>query len=516
MPGAVKECICVHIGQAGCQVGEKVWELFCEEHKIGPDGKAADYSAGLIDTDPEREGDEEHAYESFFNETSGNQFVPRAVFIDTDPASKDCLRASQFKSLFHPDCMVTYKRSCMGVFSEGFTMGREYMMVENTMNTIDKAVDLCENLQGFFVMHAVGGGCGSGLACALLHEMRARYAKQSIFQPLIYPSQNMANSIVEPYNCLLATHQIHQGKTCDLTMLMDNEQAYKVAMKNLKIPNPTFCHLNKIIAQIISGTTTSLRFPCLLNASLQEVVTNLVPDSRYRYASVSFAPMRSKKHAQHESLSVDAIVKELFEEYNAMCDIRETKTNRYLAACIMLRGKELVENDEGKKVLGPIQVTRAMKSVTAMRESSASSHRSPVKFLPWVQGGFKVGVVAEPPTAVKDFEMAKTDRSGCMIANTTAIRQVFVRQYIRFLKLSYRKAYFDQFIACGLEPSEFSDAQDTMREIIDSYEELLGECARTENENARNDSDMVAILPEASKPREGGGMESTRAPDDSR
>ena len=30
------------------------------------------------------------------------------------------------------------------------------------MNTIDKAVDLCENLQGFFVMHAVGGGCGSG------------------------------------------------------------------------------------------------------------------------------------------------------------------------------------------------------------------------------------------------------------------------------------------------------------------------------------------------------------------
>jgi len=417
--------------------------------------------------------------------------------------------------LFHPDCMVTYKRSCMGIFSEGFTMGKEYMMVDNAMNCIDKAVDLCENLQGFFVMHAVGGGCGSGLGCAILQEMRTRYDKKNIFQPLIYPSKNMANSIVEPYNCLLATHQMHRENTCDLTMMMDNEQAYKVAMKNLKIPNPTFCHLNKIIAQIISGTTTSLRFPCLLNASLQEVVTNLVPDSRYRYCSVSFAPMRHGKHAQHESLSTEAIVKELFEEYTAMCDIRETKNNRYLAACIMLRGKEWIDNDEtGQKEQGPIQVTRALKSVTAMREVQKGG-RSPVKFLPWVQGGFKVGVVSEPPCVPNDFEMAKTDRAGCMIANTTAIRQVFVRQYIRFLKLSYRRAYFDQFIRCGLEQSEFDDAKDTMRGIIDSYEELLGLCAEQENEKARTAADRVDILPEQTKPRDGGGMESTRAPDES-
>jgi tubulin alpha len=510
MPGAVKECICVQIGQAGCQIGEKVWELFCKEHKIGPDGKAADYSAGLA------EDSEEHAYESFFNETSGSQFVPRTIFIDTDPASKDCLKASQFKSLFHPECMVTYKRSCMGVFSEGMMMGNEYMMVDNAMNAIDKQVDLCENLQGFFVMHAVGGGCGSGLGASILKEMRTRYAKQCIYQPLIYPSQNMANSIVEPYNCVLATHHIHSGNDnngyCDMTMLMDNEQAYKVAKRNLKIPNPTFCHLNKIIAQIISGATTSLRFPCMLNASLHEVVTNLVPDKKYRYTSVSFAPIRHRDHSKHESLSTEAIIKELFEEYNAMCDIRETKSNRYLAACIMLRGKEWTQNDDGKKVLAPIAVTKAMKSVTSMREPSGSSHRSPVKFLPWVQGGFKVGVVGEGPTSPGDFEMAPTERAGCMMANTTAIRQVFVRQYVRFLKLSYRKAYFDQFISCGLEPSEFTDAQDTMRGIIDSYEELLGQCAEQENEHT---SDRVEILPEQTKPREG-AMESTRVPDDSR
>merc|ERR1719291_884571 len=111
-------------------------------------------------------------------------------------------------------------------------MGQQYMMVESAMNCIDKAVDLCENLQGFFVIHSVGGGCGSGLGCAILQQLRDQFKKKCIYQPLIYPSQNMSNSVVEPYNCLLATHYMHRGydhggqeTLSDLTMVMDNEQA---------------------------------------------------------------------------------------------------------------------------------------------------------------------------------------------------------------------------------------------------------------------------------------------------
>lgn len=33
-----RECISVHIGQAGVQMGNACWELYCLEHGIQPDG----------------------------------------------------------------------------------------------------------------------------------------------------------------------------------------------------------------------------------------------------------------------------------------------------------------------------------------------------------------------------------------------------------------------------------------------------------------------------------------------
>ena len=34
-----RECISVHVGQAGCQIGNACWELYCLEHGIQPDGQ---------------------------------------------------------------------------------------------------------------------------------------------------------------------------------------------------------------------------------------------------------------------------------------------------------------------------------------------------------------------------------------------------------------------------------------------------------------------------------------------
>ena len=36
---AQREVISVHVGQAGCQIGNACWELYCLEHGIHPDGQ---------------------------------------------------------------------------------------------------------------------------------------------------------------------------------------------------------------------------------------------------------------------------------------------------------------------------------------------------------------------------------------------------------------------------------------------------------------------------------------------
>jgi len=54
-------------------MGTSVWELFCLEHGIQPDGKVLSESAYTQSN-------------TVFNETSTGTYVPRAVFIDLEPA----------------------------------------------------------------------------------------------------------------------------------------------------------------------------------------------------------------------------------------------------------------------------------------------------------------------------------------------------------------------------------------------------------------------------------------------
>ena len=35
----MRECLSIHIGQAGVQIGNSCWELYCLEHGIAPDGE---------------------------------------------------------------------------------------------------------------------------------------------------------------------------------------------------------------------------------------------------------------------------------------------------------------------------------------------------------------------------------------------------------------------------------------------------------------------------------------------
>lgn len=43
----------------------------------------------------------------------------------------------------------------------------------------------------------------------------------------------------------------------------------------------------------------------------------------------------------------------------------------------------------------------------------------------------QVGLVGKPPCNVEGDNMAKTKRQGAMLGNSTAVRQLFVRQYTK-------------------------------------------------------------------------------------
>ena len=78
-----------------------------------------------------------------------------------------------------------------------------------------------------------------------------------------------------------------------MVFLVDNQAIYDICKKNLQVDFPTYTNLNRLIAQIISSITASLRFEGALNVDLNEFQTNLVPYPRIHFPLATYNPVIS-------------------------------------------------------------------------------------------------------------------------------------------------------------------------------------------------------------------------------
>lgn len=92
-----REVISVHVGQAGVQIGNSCWELYCLEHGIQNDGK--------MPNKPEKDD----SFSTFFRQTDSGKYVPRTIFVDLEPSVIDQVKNGPFKNLFHPGTTETLK-----------------------------------------------------------------------------------------------------------------------------------------------------------------------------------------------------------------------------------------------------------------------------------------------------------------------------------------------------------------------------------------------------------------------
>lgn len=125
----MKEVISLHIGQAGCQVAQTNWELFCLEHGIKRDGSLS-------------EGTPKGSVSSFFEEACSGNYVPRSLLIDLEPSVVDQVRTGSFKGLFHPETLITGKEDAANNYSRGkYTLGRE--IVDFVLDKLRKVIIKC-------------------------------------------------------------------------------------------------------------------------------------------------------------------------------------------------------------------------------------------------------------------------------------------------------------------------------------------------------------------------------------
>merc|ERR1712166_627116 len=291
----MREWISIHIGQGGCQVGNACWELYCLEHGIQPDGQMpSDKTIGG--------GDD--SFNTFFSETGAGKHVPRTIYLDLEPAVIDEVRTGTYRQLYHPEQLISGKEDAANNYARGhYTVGKE--IVDLALDRLRKLADQCTGLQGFMVFNAVGGGTGSGLGSLLLERLSVDYGKKSKLGFCVYPSPQVSTAVVEPYNAVLATHSLLEHT--DVAVMLDNEAIYDICRRCLDIERPTYTNLNRLISQVISSLTASLRFDGALNVDITEFQTSLVPYPRIHFMVSSYSPVISAEKAYHESLSVAAI-----------------------------------------------------------------------------------------------------------------------------------------------------------------------------------------------------------------
>lgn len=309
-------------------------------------------------------------------------------------------------------------------------------------------------MQGFLVFHSFGGGTGSGFGALLLERLSVEYGKKSKLEFAVYPAPQVSSSVVEPYNAVLSTHSTIEHADC--SFLVDNEAVYDICKRNLDIPRPNYEHLNRLIAQVVSSVTASLRFDGALNIDLAEFQTNLVPFPRIHYPLISFAPVVSRKKASHESFRTAELTQQCFEPGNQMvvCDPRNGK---YMAVALLYRGD-----------VAPRDCTAAIGTMKA---------KSTVSFVDWCPTGFKVGINYQRPIAPPDSELASQSRCVSMLSNTTAIAEAWSRLDYKFDLMYSKRAFVHWYVGEGMEEGEFSEAREDLAALERDYEEVAAEVA---------------------------------------
>jgi len=433
----MREIISIHIGQAGVQTGNACWELYCLEHGIQPDGSM----------DKSRVGDDQ-GFSTFFSETGKGQYVPRSVMVDLEPTVINQVRNSNYSKLYHPDQLISGKEDAANNYARGhYTVGKD--LLDTTLNRIRKIADQCDGLQGFLIFHSVGGGTGSGFASALLTRLSADYPKKCKLDFCLYPSPQVATSVVEPYNSVLATHSLLEHTDC--AFVLDNEAIYDICKRNLDIERPSYANLNRVVAQVISSLTSSLRFQGSLNVDVNEFQTNLVPYPRIHFLLCSYAPIVSEKKAHRERLSTAEITSSAFEPDSMMCRV-DPRRGKYMAVCMMYRG-DVVSKDVSDAV-------------------SAMKSKATVQFVDWSPAGFKCGINQQKPRVVPGGELAQSNKAVCMLSNTTAISELFARINKKFDLMFAKRAFVHWYVGEGMEEGEFVEAREDLAALEQDYLEV--------------------------------------------
>jgi len=434
----MREIVHIQAGQCGNQIGAKFWEVMSAEHGISATG------AYVGDNDLQLQ-----RIDCYFNEGQEGRYVPRAVLTDLEPGTMDAIRSGPYGALFRPDNFIFGQSGAGNNWAKGhYTEGAE--LVDSIMEVVRKESESCDVLQGFQITHSMGGGTGSGMGTLLVSKIREEYPDRIMSTYSVVPSPKVSDTVVEPYNATLSIHQLVEN--ADQCFALDNEALYDICFRTLKLTNPSYSDLNNLIANAITGTTCSLRFPGQLNCDLRKLAVNMVPFPRLHFFLVGFAPLTASSSKNFRVLTVPELTTQAFDAKNMMC-AADPRHGRYLTCAMMFRG--------------------GMSSKEVDDQMLQMINKNSSYFVEWIPNNLKASICDIPPVGLK--------MSSVFIGNSTAIQEAWKRVADMFTVMFRRKAFLHWYTGEGMDEMEFTEAESNLNDLVSEYQQYQDATADEED-----------------------------------
>ena len=423
-----REIITINVGQCGNQIGNAFFKRICTEHGIESDGS-------LKQTQPIND-----RKDVFFYQADDQRYVPRSINIDLEPRALDSLRAGEWKNFYNPGNFILPSIDGAGNrWTDGyFTTAK----MDEILDVIDREVEHCDTLEGFFFCHSICGGTGSGLGSRLMEKISDRYPKQMITAFSV--TQETSDVVVSPINSILTMKRLITE--CQSCVMFDNSALTSIAGTQFGLDTVMIDDLNSIISASMAALTSLLRFPTTLYSSLNNLMSHLCPSRFAHFLTTSYTPLRAIETVSTKTSAID-IMKRLIQPQNLMTKI-SNKQGKYASLIHFLQGE--VSYEEMNEAL------------------QRFNDRKLIDYVPWNKDALKVMKIRQSPLIQRGNRL-----SGMMLANNTGIRHSFHNIHENFALLRKKNAFLGPFREAFHEnDQEFIESSEIVKSVIDEYEQM--------------------------------------------
>eukprot|EP01084_Bolivina_argentea_P252675 424172_1 len=517
------EIITIQMGACGNNMGAQFWERILGEHWLQKDGVFVDRQPSLKSEREKRlekinvyfherwnggilsDGYIRQKVESQYNNLyipfsikklckhfigSSGTFIPRLQIIDLDPTTTDNLKTSNLGSLFNSNNFIVGTSDASNNWAKGYHLSEEPELIDQIMNNIRYEVEDCDSFQGFQLCHSIGGGTGSGLGSRILQNMKDNYPNSKTCTFTVFPSPKVSDVVVEPYNATLSIDKLLSHS--DETFVIDNNALFNISHNVMKIHCPKYAELNWVASLAMSGATSSLRYSIELNSNLRRLAVNMVPFPRFHFLLISQAPLFNHEYCWRYRLTMCELTDQQWSSRNFLANIR-AEDGKYFAVASQYRGNLSAReiHDEIDKISQKMAddfiqwiPNSVMGSVNVVPAEDASVNG----ISQWYQSMWDQSM-CHPMGSVNVVYKKNALWSGTLVANTTAMKNIFKRVAAGFAGMYKKKAYFHLYSSEGMEESDFKESDENVRDLITEYQNTENVVVESSDDEDDDDDD---------------------------